>query len=157
MHKHPDSGVVDKMIRKAGFTLIEILVIVVLLGILAATIIPQISGAGLEARTSALATDLRRVRSQMELYKFHHNDQLPALAGENSADFSRRMTTQTNVGGDPGVDFGPYLQGLPVNKFNDSATVRIDGAVAGANIDGWRFDTITGVFQADDSAGHAMF
>jgi prepilin-type N-terminal cleavage/methylation domain-containing protein len=145
------------MIREGGFTLIEILVVVVLLGILAAIVVPHISGAGVETRTAALATDLRRVRSQMELYKFHHNDQLPAAAGENSADFSRRMTTQTDASGNAGVDFGPYLQSLPANKFNDSATVRIDGAAAGANIDGWRFDTITGTFQADDSAEHAMF
>ena len=145
------------MSREDGFTLIEILVVVVLLGILAATVVPHFSGAGVESRAAALSTDLRRVRSQIELYKFHHNDQLPAAAGENSADFSRRMTTQTDVNGDPGVDFGPYLKSLPVNKFNDSATVRIDGAAAGANIDGWRFDTITGTFQADDSAAHAMF
>ena len=145
------------MIREGGFTLIEILVVVVLLGILAAIVVPHISGVGIESRAAALATDLRRVRSQIELYKFHHNDQLPAAAGENSADFSRRMTTQTDVNGNAGVDFGPYLQSLPANKFNGSATVRIDGAAAGANIDGWRFDTITGAFQADDSAGHAMF
>ncbi len=145
------------MIQKRGFTLIEVLAVVVLLGILAAVIIPQISGAGSEARISALATDIRRVRSQMELYKFHHNDQLPAFAGENSADFVRRLTTQTDVDGDPGVDFGPYLQSLPVNRFNDLTTVRVNGAAAGANIDGWRFDTITGAFQADDSPAHSMF
>jgi len=96
------------VIYREGFTLIEILVVVVLLGILAAVIIPQIAGAGVEARTSTLVTDLRRVRSQMELYRFHHDERLPAVAGENSADFARRMTTQTNVDGDPGADFGPY-------------------------------------------------
>jgi len=145
------------MIHKGGFTLIEILVVVVLLGILAVIVAPYISGAGVESRTTALATDLRRVRSQIELYKFHHNDQLPAATDENPADFLRRMTTQTDANGDPGVDFGPYLQSLPVNPFNDLATVRIDGAAAGANSDGWRFDTITGVFQADDSPEHAGF
>ncbi len=145
------------MIQRRGFTLIEIMVVVVILGIVAAIIIPQISGAGSEARIAALATDLRRVRNQMELYKFHHNDQLPAFASETSADFARRITTQTDVNGDPGVDYGPYLQRLPVNKLNDLGTVRINGAAAGANIDGWRFDTTTGIFQADDSAAHAMF
>ena len=64
--------------HKGGFTLIEILVVVVLLGILAAVVVPHFSGAGAETGTAALATDLRRVRSQIELYKFHHNDQLPA-------------------------------------------------------------------------------
>jgi general secretion pathway protein G len=145
------------MIREGGFTLIEILVVVVLLGIAAAIIVPHVSGAGGETECSALVTDLRRVRSEMELYKFHHNGQLPVATGETSADFLRRMTTKTNVDGAPGADFGPYLQGLPVNPFNDSATVRIDGADAGANVDGWRLDTMTGAFKADDSPEHSMF
>ena len=145
------------MIHKGGFTLIEILVVVVLLGILAAVVIPHLSGAGVESKATALATNLRRVRCQIELYKIHHNDQPPAATGEIPADFLRRMTTQTNTNGGPGVDFGPYLQSLPVNPFNDLATVRLDGAAAGANIDGWRYDTITGAFQADDSPGHAAF
>lgn len=145
------------MIHKSGFTLIEILVVVVLLGILAAVVVPHISGAGTESRTSALATNLRRVRTQIELYKLQHNEQLPAAAGDASADFLRRMTTQTDADGDPGVDFGPYLSALPVNCFNDLGTVRIDGAAAGANTNGWRFDTTTGLFQPDDSVAHAAF
>ncbi|MEA3227105.1 MAG: prepilin-type N-terminal cleavage/methylation domain-containing protein [Planctomycetota bacterium] len=143
------------MIRKSGFTLVEILVVVVLLGILAAVIVPQFSEAGTEARTSALATDLRRVRSQIEFYKFQHNEQLPAATGETSADFVTRMTTQTDADGNAGADFGPYMQLIPVNPCNDLTTVRIDGLAAGAGADGWRFDTSTGTFQADDSAAHA--
>ena len=55
-----------------------------------------------------------------------------------------------------------YLHGqgykiIPVNPYNNSAAIRIDGAVAGTDIAGWRFDTGTGVFQADDSPDHAMF
>jgi hypothetical protein len=67
------------------------------------------------------------------------------------------MTTKTNADGDAGVEFGPYLQSLPVNLFNDSAAIRMDGAAAGANIAGWRFNTMTGAFNADDSPDHSMF
>ena len=143
--------------NRAGFTLVEILVVVVILGILAAIVVPQFSGAGTETRTSALSVDLRRVRSQIELYKFQHNEQLPAATGETAADFERRMTSQTDANGNAGTDFGPYLQRIPVNPFSDLTTVRIDGAAAGANTDGWRFDTIKGAFQADDSVAHAAF
>lgn len=143
------------MNRKAGFSLVELLIVISILGILAAIIVPEMSGAGVEARASALEADLRQVRSQMELYKLHHDYLLPAFPGENSADFWRRMTTQTDISGDPGFDFGPYLKSVPVNEFNDLTTVRIDGAAAGANTDGWRFDTFTGHFQADDSPAHA--
>jgi len=143
------------MLHKSGFTLVEILVVVVLLGILAAIVIPQFTGAGNESRTSTLRTDLRRIRSQIEYYKIQHNDQLPAATGEIADDFLRRMTTETDVDGNVGNDFGPYLQTIPVNPFNDRSTVRIDGAAAGSNADGWRFDTTTGAFQADDTAAHA--
>ena len=143
------------MLYKSGFTLVEILVVVVLLGILAAIVVPHFTGASNETRTSALLTDLRRVRSQIEYYKFQHNEQLPAATGETTDDFLRRMTTKTDVDGNAGNDFGPYLQTMPVNPFNDRSTVRIDGAAAGSNADGWRFDTTTGAFQADDIAAHA--
>ena len=144
------------MIHKSAFTLLEFLVVAVLLSILA-VVVPHISGAGAEIRATTLATDLLGVRSKIELYKLHHNGRLPAATGETPADLLRRMTTRTNVNGDEDVEFGPYLQNLPANPFNDSATVRIDGAAAGANIDGWRFDTMTGAFQADDSPDHSMF
>ena len=143
------------MLHKSGFTLVEILVVVVLLGILAAIVVPHLTGASNETRTSALLTDLRRVRSQIEYYKIQHKDQLPAVAGETADDFLQRMTTKTDVDGNVGNDFGPYLQTMPVNPFNDQSTVRIDGAAAGSNTDGWRFDTTTGAFQADDIAAHA--
>jgi len=60
-----------------GFTLVEILVVVVILGILAAVVIPQFSPAATEAKTSRVASDLQVMRAQIGLYKIQHNDQLP--------------------------------------------------------------------------------
>jgi len=145
------------MLHKCGFTLVEVLVVVVILGILAAIVVPHFTGAGNETRTSALTTDLRRIRSQIEYYKIQHKDQLPATTGETADDFLRRITAKTDADGNVGNDFGPYMQSLPANPFNDRSTVRIDGAAAGSNTDGWRFDTTTGAFQADDTAAHAAF
>jgi hypothetical protein len=93
----------------------------------------------------------------MEFYKFQHKDQLPAATGETTDDFLRRITTKTDADGNVGNDFGPYMQSIPVNSFNDLCTVRIDGGAAGSNTDGWRFDTTTGAFQSDDSAVQAAF
>ena len=145
------------MLQKNGFTLVEILVVVVLLGILAAIVIPNFTEAGNESRTSTLRTDLRRIRSQIEYYKIQHNNRLPVVTGETADDFLRRMTTKTDVYGNAGNDFGPYFQTMPVNPFNNRSTVRIDGAAAGSNTEGWKFDTTTGTFQADDTAAHAEY
>jgi len=88
------------MIRKGAFTVIELLVIVVLLSILA-VVVPHLSGAGEETRSSALVDDLLKVRSKIQLYKLHHNDRLPAATGETPADFHRRMTTKTTASAGP--------------------------------------------------------
>ena len=46
--------------RKSGFTLIEILIVVIILGILAAIVIPQFSNASNDARKSSLASTVCR-------------------------------------------------------------------------------------------------
>ena len=147
------------MRAKSGFTLVEILIVVVILGILAAIVIPQFTEASTEAKTSSLCTDLQTMRSQIELYKVQHNDELPGQQA-GGATFLQAMTGYTNIAGvvqaGPGANvYGPYLQQIPTNPFNDLSAIREDGAAAGANSDGWRFDTTTGAFQADDSAAHA--
>ncbi len=55
---------------KRAFTLIEILIVVVILGILAAIIIPQFSESAEAARDNAANSTLQTVRAQVELYKF---------------------------------------------------------------------------------------
>ena len=103
MRKQPDSGGGEEMIRKRGFTVAEFLVLVMFLSILA-VVVPNVSGAGEEGKSAALASYLLGARSRIELYKVHHNGKLPAATGENCANFLRRMATKTNADGDPGTD-----------------------------------------------------
>ena len=145
------------MIKKSGFTLVELLIVISVIGIISAVIVPMYSNAGQKARASALQNDLHKVRSQIEIYKSFHNDRLPAFIGESSKDFERRLTSKTDENGNAGFDCGPYLNKLPKNPYNGKNTVRIDGAAAGTNTDGWRFDSFSGIFQADDSSSNAVF
>jgi len=141
------------MKAKSGFTLVEILIVVVILGILAAIVIPQFTEASTEAKTSSLCTDLQTMRSQIELYKIQHNDALP---GHGTASFILAMTGQTDVAGAVGTDYGPYIQKIPTNQFTDLDTIREnDVADQGAGTHGWHFNTSTGAFHADDTADHA--
>ncbi len=142
------------MKAKGGFTLVEILIVVVILGILAAIVIPQFTEASTEAKTSSLCTDLQTMRSQIELYKVQHNDDLPSAG---AATFIEAMTGQTDIYGAVGTDYGPYVQKIPTNAFTDKDTVDVSGTGSlGDDSHGWDFNPTTGAFHADDSAAHAL-
>jgi len=146
------------MKAKSGFTLVEILIVVVILGILAAIVIPQFTEASTEAKLSSLCTDLQTVRSQIELYKVQHNDVAPAFAT-----FVAQMTTYSDIDGatnatkDPanGFIYGPYLQKIPVNQFNDKQDVNGNGTLDNTglsnDVGSWEYDPTTGIIHADDS------
>ena len=136
--------------RKTGFTLVEILIVVIILGILAAIVIPQFTEASNDARESSLVSNLQTLRSQCELYKVQHLDEYPDVGAADGTVFVTRMNTKTDDTHLAGGNLGPYLQQFPSNPFNGLNTVRLDGAAAGANTEGWRFDTALGQIVADD-------
>jgi general secretion pathway protein G len=129
--------------RKApkGFTLVEILIVVIILGILAAVVIPQFTNASEDARTSSAASQLQTIRSAVELYKLQHRDMFPTTDG--TADATKwswtLLTSKTNEDGtSTGTPkFGPYLQATPVNPL----TGKSDVAAAAAADKGWVFQT----------------
>ncbi len=140
-----------------GFTLVEILIVVVILGILAAIVIPQFTQASTEAKTNSLASDLQSFRSQIELYKCQHTDTLPS----STTNFVNAMLYVSDVYGaiNTGVktrsgtyQFGPYLERIPANPFTNSTLVA--GWGSGTTSDGWEYNTTTGEFKAaPDSTG----
>jgi len=154
------------MRAKSGFTLVEILIVVVILGILAAIVIPQFTSASTEAKESALVSDLQAIRSQIELYKIQHNDNLPGT--DLSGDFVTAMTTNTDQDGAPGGRFGPYMRQIPVNPFStaaagessvESGAAKKDPAVVGDNATAWWFvndGADAGLFQANDDKSNEL-
>ncbi len=127
--------------KRLAFTLVELLIVVIILGILAAVVVPQFSDASGDAQLSSLTTNLQTIRGQIELYKIQHSSTYPALAT-----FSAKMTAGTDVAGDPGNDFGPYLQAIPKNPYNNLNDLA--ATLTGAT--GWMYNETTGEFRAND-------
>ena len=138
--------------KRAAFTLVEILIVVIILGILAAIVIPQFTEASDDARLSSLVSDLQTTRSQLELYRVQHSSYPD---GADSAAWKLQLSAQTDIAGAAGTDFGPYLQIFPTNPFTNSSNVKLDTAAAGVpgtGTEAWYFNTVTGKFAPNDAA-----
>lgn len=156
------------MRAKRGFTLVEILIVVVILGILAAIVVPQFTQASTEAKENSLRSDLQSLRSQIELYKVQHNDVAPGNLGGAAAiaSFEPQMIycsdylgvdtgdKQRDMTLTPPAEFGPYLERVPPNPFTGidnvlaatAATVAADGTTCG-----WFYDPATGEVWANNT------
>ena len=145
---------------RRGFTLVEILIVVVILGVLAAIVIPQFSSATAEAHLNTLLGNLQTVRSQIQLYKIQHNDLLPGQASFGGdvaeADFLAALTNDAT--------YGSYVSKIPENLFiadaaNRVAVTCVNAAAAtpaGNEGTGWWFNAANGDFRAN-SADHISY
>lgn len=121
--------------RDRGFTLIEILVVVVILGILAAMVIPQFTSARVDASVSTVKSQLQIVRGQIEVYKARHGSLPPLGTSGTAADWDPLVNPPDEV---------KYLQAAPYNPFTESVGI---GVAESINV-GWVWDDVNGVMTA---------
>ncbi|MFW2374801.1 MAG: type IV pilin protein [Gammaproteobacteria bacterium] len=174
MHKHLST-------LQRGFTLVELLIVVIILAILAAIVVPQFASSTDDAKISALDSTLANMRSVIDLYYQQHGTYPSATAATGAAcpgggtagtgaintpqAFMDQMTRYTNVAGqscttkDAVFKYGPYLKKdtLPNNPISDIGTLVVSttgalGMTGAATAAGWKFDNLTGQYIADDAA-----
>src|SRR3990172_10658241 len=117
--------------NRKGFTLIEMLIVIVVIAILAMIVIPRLLGAGRKAKESALKGDLQQLRNSIQ--------QFEADCGDYPASLGQLMTVPSGNGGN-GIALdavgwqGPYMRtpdgNLPKDPFT-SATVWTYTATSG--------------------------
>lgn len=155
------------MSKRNAFTLVELVVVVLILGIIAAVAVPRVMRSTASAGESALKQDLAAVRSAVELYASDHNgifpgflaDGLGSTAGSEAA-FKSQLTNYTKADGAASVDkdttfpFGPYLRKpfpkAPAGPNIGEDTVKVETSgdlLSGADEStGWRYDATSGEF-----------
>ena len=158
------------MRKERAFTLVEILVVVVLLGILAGVVLPLVAGSSISAKQSVLAHDLQMLRRSVLIYKAQHLEVGPGYPDGDTTQvpteqaFIEQMAMSSNPAGQTaavgtvGFERGPYLMKIPVNPFNNKSTVQMLGNAEDfpANADdshGWIYKPATVEVRADCGAG----
>lgn len=126
---------------KKAFTLVEILIVVVILGILAAIVVPQFTNATQDAQTGNLRAQIKSLQNQIELFKARTNN-YPTLA-----QLTANPTTTAETNGWGGLIDGGYIKKAPKNPAAPTADQPKVSAAGGAGF-GWEYNAATGTLGA---------
>jgi len=131
--------------RGRAFTLVEILIVVVILGILAAIVIPQYAAATDQAAESTTIHDLQKLRRAIEVYKAKEHNSVPSVVAGNG-------TWDVIVSPD-------YIKSAPTNAWVGGSNSRIIVIDSSPDTEyqtdyGWIFDDTTGDIWAGGFDGN---
>ena len=150
------------MRKNTAFTLVELMLVVAILGILAAIVLPQLSANTLQAKESAAKDTLSTWRGQIEMYKMQHNGKYPGYKGVMQAspdvDLVNQFIGTSRVDGfavsaavpAAPYNYGPYLKKIPENPFNNKSSISYVplatafSAAANGTSSGWLYKKETG-------------
>ncbi|EAR09732.1 type II secretion system major pseudopilin GspG [Reinekea blandensis] len=101
------------MNKQRGFTLIELMVVLVILGIIMGLVVPNVVGRGDEARVTAAQTDIQTIGQALEMYRLH-NSHYPSTDQGLEA-----LVSKPSGSPEPKNWRGPYLQKMPKDPWEN--------------------------------------
>ena len=113
-----------------GFTLIEIMVVVIILGILAATIIPQFIGTTHDAKVGAAKSHVAELESAVERF-YVHMDRYP------TSEEGLKVLVDPPTGDDAKNWRGPYIKQLRNDPWGNAYQYRYPGTHHPTSFDIW--------------------
>lgn len=149
--------------RDAGFTLVEVLIVVVIMAVLAAVVVPQFASSTDDARMSTAEFNLSTLRSIIQTYRGQHHGALPTIDGTSNLLEELLQTTTANGAIDASGAYGPYLVEFPENPFtgNNIVTATANTTITATDVTagdagGWLYNTTTGQIWLDSDPGYDM-
>ncbi len=151
---------------RRGFTLVELVIVIVILGVIAAIAVPRISRGAVGADESAIKQNLAVLRTAIEMFAAEHGGLYPGDDGSAST-FEDQLLTFTNKAGDTSATktgayvYGPYLRKqmppCPIgpNAGNNNVSMVTTGPTANEAGDfGWIYNYNTGeiIVNCDDGS-----
>ena len=108
--------------KRRGFTLVEVLVVVVILGLLAALVVPRVVGRGEEAKRTAAAVQIREIEQALEMYR------LDSSLYPSTAQGIEALVSKPSIPPEPRkYREGGYLRKLPVDPWGSPFVYRRPG------------------------------
>ncbi|BBP83942.1 GspG family T2SS major pseudopilin variant XcpT [Pseudomonas sp. No.21] len=109
--------------REQGFTLIEIMVVVVILGVLAALVVPQIMSRPDQAKVTAARADINAIAMALDIYKLDNHGYPSTQQGLDA------LVTRP-AGSPPARNWNPdgYLKRLPVDPWGNPYQFIVPGS-----------------------------
>jgi general secretion pathway protein G len=129
--------------RDQGFTLIEMLIVIVVIAILAVIVIPRAMGATRKGREAVLRGNLKQIRDAVEIFEANTGAWPPAITDVMAVDGNAISADMDGNGGwvDRSVYDGPYLRTGDGNLPKDPFTTAVD----------WNYDNSTGAVHSSST------